>query len=82
MIVFLFQNPELLKWFQDFVGFKEGGVPTPKESGAPKEALMTDPVPPHQPMTQPRHERMSGDAAMEIGTDGFPTFDMRFIPRR
>jgi len=63
---FLNKFPELLKWFKDFVGFKDGGgkeVGGGRDVGVPPP--IAEPLPP-QPMTQPRHERISGDAAMEI----------------
>ncbi len=47
-----FQHPELFRWFKDFVGFKEG-------------TSQPEPVP--SPLPQPRQERVTGDAAMEIG---------------
>lgn len=50
----LFQHPELFRWFKDFVGFKEG-------------AMQPEPAP--SPLPQPRQERISGDAAMEIGNE-------------
>ena len=47
---------------------KEGGVPKEVGGGLVKTegGVPPEPAPP-QPMSQPRHERMSGDAAMEIG---------------
>lgn len=53
---FLNKHPELLKWFKDFVGFREGGGGAmPMEHQTPME---------HQ---RARQERVSGDTAMEIG---------------
>ena len=52
---------------------KEGGAGVTKEAGSTVGLIKTEggapepPAPPHQPMSQPRHDRMSGDAAMEIG---------------
>ena len=53
---FLSKHPELLKWFKDFVGFREGGtmpMEHPEEGG------------PRGPRN--REERVSGNTAMEIG---------------
>ena len=69
----ILQNPDLLKWFKDFVGMKEGGGGVTKEAGSTVGLIKTEggapesTAPPHQPLSQPRHDRMSGDAAMEIG---------------
>jgi paired amphipathic helix protein Sin3a len=52
---FLSKHPELLKWFKDFVGFREGG------SVVMEHAVMTPGD--HQ---RARQERVSGDTAMEI----------------
>ena len=64
-----FQNPDLLRWFKDFVGFKDAGgfkdgtgVAGAKEGGVGASEPLPTP-----PLAQPRHERMTGDAAMEIG---------------
>ena len=49
---YFFQHPELFRWFKDFVGVKEG---------------VSQPEPAPSPLPQPRQERITGDAAMEIG---------------
>ena len=49
-----FQHPELFRWFKDFVGFKEG-------------VAQPEPAPSPLLLPQPRQERITGDAAMEIG---------------
>eukprot|EP00090_Calanus_glacialis_P031781 TRINITY_DN52800_c0_g1_i1.p1 TRINITY_DN52800_c0_g1~~TRINITY_DN52800_c0_g1_i1.p1 ORF type:complete len:1465 (-),score=323.77 TRINITY_DN52800_c0_g1_i1:648-5042(-) len=55
---FLNKHPELLKWFKDFVGFRDG-------SAGPGGAA-TDQVLPAVDPQRARQERVSGDAAMEI----------------
>jgi len=60
---FLNKNPELLKWFKDFVGFKDGGRDSSLPTIAPPSADVTAPT---QPLHPPRHERLPGDTAMEI----------------
>ena len=54
---FLSKHMELLKWFKDFVGFREGG-------SGPLEHVMPPGPGEHQ---RARQERVSGDTAMEIG---------------
>ena len=52
------QHPELLKWFKDFVGFRDGSS---GPGGAPPDSVL-----PPADGARVRQER-SGDAAMEIG---------------
>ena len=52
------QHPELLKWFKDFVGFRDGSA---GPGGAPADSVL-----PPADGARVRQER-SGDAAMEIG---------------
>jgi len=60
---FLNKNPELLKWFKDFVGFKDGARESGLPTIPPPTADVSAPMPPLHP---PRHERIPGDTAMEI----------------
>ena len=54
---FTFQHPELMKWFKDFVGFRDGaggmGSGSEQMSSSDSQRL--------------RPERLIGDSAMEIG---------------
>ena len=54
---FSFQHPELMKWFKDFVGFRDGagGMGSGSEQMSSSESQRLRP------------ERLTGDSAMEIG---------------
>ena len=54
----MFQHPELLKWFKDFVGFREGSG----AMGSGSEQAMSS-----SDSQRLRPERLIGDSAMEIG---------------
>ena len=53
-----FQHPELLKWFKDFVGFRDGAGPV----GSGSEPAISS-----SESQRLRPERLIGDSAMEIG---------------
>ena len=54
----MFQHPELLKWFKDFVGFRDGAGPV----GSGSEQAISS-----SESQRLRPERLIGDSAMEIG---------------
>jgi hypothetical protein len=63
-LLIVLQHPELFRWFKDFVGFKEG---------------LSQPEPAPSPLLpQPRQERITGDAAMEIGQFRFENIIQKF----
>ena len=53
-----FQHPELLKWFKDFVGFRDGAGPV----GSGSEQAISS-----SESQRLRPERLIGDSSMEIG---------------
>ena len=54
----MFQHPELLKWFKDFVGFRDGAGPV----GSGSEQAISS-----SESQRLRPERLIGDSSMEIG---------------
>ncbi len=57
----------MLKWFKDFVGFKDGAKEPVGFAPPIVPEVSATPAAGPPPMHQPRHERMPGDTAMEIG---------------
>ena len=53
-----FQHPELLKWFKEFVGFRDGAGPV----GSGSEQAISS-----SESQRLRPERLIGDSSMEIG---------------
>jgi len=57
---FLNKHPELLKWFKDFVGFRDGAAAVGSGSGGSEQAMSSS------ESQRLRPERLIGDSAMEI----------------
>ena len=57
---FGFQHPELMKWFKDFVGFRDGAGGLGSLGSGSEQMSSSD-------SQRLRPERLTGDSAMEIG---------------